>query len=223
MNAGEGYIGLDDVLAFLHEVGLASFFSISLIVLLSLIFFPGRLVPVLHALDFEVCSLLADTVKELARVARINVGILVNTAKDVAILARYGLELLLVGPMLALTSTTETLALVLEGTIGTTLTPTHVGDWAVVPLLVTMSLESRLARVIVGSIWPLLGLVGAATILLPASRTTTRGLASTTSTTTATSLRSGWTLTIVGVPVLFLTVVRFSSSSVVLPVIAAVA
>ena len=223
MDAGEGYIGLDNVLAFLDEVGLAGFFSIGLVVLLSLIFFPGSLVPVLHALDFEVCSLLADTVEVFARIARSNVRIFVDTAKDVTILAWYSLELLRVRSMLTLTSAHETLALVLEGTVGTTLAPTHVSDWAVVPLLATMSLESRLARVIVGPICPLLGLVGAAAILLPASRTTIHGLASPTSTSTASSLRSRWSLPIVGVPVLFLTVERLSSSSVVLPVIAIVA
>ena len=223
MDAGEGYIGLDNVLAFLDEVSLAGFFSIDLIVLLSLIFFPGGLVPVLHALDFEVCSLLADTVEVFARIARSNVRIFVDTAKDVTILAWHSLKLLQVRSMLTLTSAHETLALVLEGTVGTTLAPTHVSDWAVVPLLATMSLESRLARVIVGPIWPLLGLVGAAAILLPASRTTIHGLASPTSTSTASSLRSRWSLPIVGVPVLFLTVERLSSSSVVLPVIAIVA
>ena len=225
MNAGVGHISLDNVLAFLDKVGLAGFSSVGLIVLLSLLIFPGRLIPVLHALDFEVCSLLADSVEVLARVARVNVRIFVNTAEDVTILAWYSLELLLVGSMLALSSTTEALALVLEGTIGTTLAPTHVGDWAVVPLLVTMSLvslESRLARVIVGPIWPLPWLVGAAAILLPASRTTTHGLASPTSTSTASSLRSRWTLPIVA-SVLFLTMERLSSSSVVLVVIAAVA
>ena len=223
MDAGEGYVSLDNVLTFLDEVGLAGVFSIGLIVLLSLIFFPGRLVPVLHALDFEVCSLLADTVEVFARIARSYVRIFVNTAKDVTILARYSLELLLVRSMLTLTSAHVTLALVLEGTVGTTLAPTHVSDWAVVPLLATMSLESRLARVIVGPIWPLLGLVGAATILLPACRTTIHGLASPTSTSTASSLRSRWPLPIVGVPVLFLTVERLSCSSVDLPVIAIVA
>ena len=223
MNAGKGYIGLDNELAFLDVVGLAGFFSIGLIFLLSLFFFPGGLVPVLHALDFKVCSLLADGVKVVARVARVNACILVNTAEDVTILARYSLELLLMGSMLTLSSTTETLALVLEGSIGTTLAPTHVGDWAVVPHLVTMSLEPRLARVIVGPIWPVPGLIGAASILLPASSTTTHGVASTTSTSAAPSLRSRWTLPIVGVPVLFLTMERLSCSSVVVPVIAVVA
>ena len=221
VNACKGYICLDNVLAFLDKVGLTGFVSIGLSVLLSLFFLPGRLVLMLRALDFEVCSLLADTGEELARVARINIRIFVNTAKDVTILARYNLELLLVGSMLALASSTETLALVLEGTICTTLAPTHVGNWTFVPLL-ALFLESRLARVIVGPIWPLMGLVGAATILLPASRTIAHGLASPASTSTASSLRSRWTLPIVGVPVLFLIGERLSCSSVVLTVVAVV-
>ena len=207
VNASEGYFGLDDELPLLDKVALACFISIGLSVLLRLFFFPGCLVLGLQALDFEVGSLLANTVEVLARVARINVRIFVNTAEDVTILAGYSLELLMLGSTLALTSATEALSFVLEASICATLAPTHVGNWMIMPPLalimprLALFRESRLAGAIVGPISPLMGLVGATVILLPASRTT-HGLASSTSTSTATFLRSWWTLSIVGVPVL---------------------